>query len=234
MKLPILMSVPHAGLRVPDEVKSLCILSDAEVEKDGDEGAAEIYDLAEHVLEFVTSDVARAIVDLNRDVDDRRADGIVKTHTCWNEQVYCDTLSEKLVSDLLHKYYHPYHQQLSNPTNPGIKLCVDCHTMAAKGPPIGPDVGAMRPGVCLGDAQGKSLPKGWIELLAESFRVSFSGFEVTVNKPFSGGYITRFHGQERPWLQIELSRASFLTNLEKQERVLSALSNFCQSMFNGS
>ena len=92
MKLPLLLSLPHAGLRVPDEVAHLCTLTEREIAEDGDEGAAAIYDLAGDVDAFVTTDVARAIVDLNRAVDDRRRDGVVKTHTCWDVPIYREPL----------------------------------------------------------------------------------------------------------------------------------------------
>jgi formiminoglutamase len=231
MKLPILMSVPHAGLRVPPEAEPYCCLRESDIIADGDEGAAESYDLADHVTEFVTTDIARAIVDQNRAEDDRRADGVVKTHTCWNVPVYREELPTDVIAQLLDRYYHPYHHRLSHPMNSDIKLCVDCHTMAAVGPAIGPDTGEERPAVCLGDANGASLPAGWIDVLTKSFRDAFFNLDVTVNKPFSGGYVTRCHGQERPWLQIELSRAPFLPNDAKRERVLRALEQFCDKMF---
>jgi len=39
----------------------------------------------------------------------------------------------------------------------GVMLGIDCHTMAAKGPPIGPDPGKERPLVCLSNAR-RDLP----------------------------------------------------------------------------
>ncbi len=231
MTLPILISVPHAGLQVPPEAAPYCCLTQSEIIADGDEGAAEIYDLVDHVAEYVTTGIARAIVDQNRAVDDRRADGVVKTHTCWNVSVYREPLPAAVIAQLLDEYYHPYHHRLSNPLTTDIRLCVDCHTMAAFGPPIGPDIGQERPAVCLGDAAGTSLPAGWIDVLEQSFRESFDEFDVTVNNPFSGGYVTRTHGRERPWLQIELSRAPFLPNKDKRDRVLHALRQFCEQMF---
>ena len=72
MPLPILLSVPHAGLRIPGEAKPYCILSPQQIANDGDEGAADIYDLSNEVASFITTGVARAIVDVNRAGDDRR------------------------------------------------------------------------------------------------------------------------------------------------------------------
>lgn len=230
MTLPILLSVPHAGLRVPPEAESYCSLSEEEIIADGDEGAAEIFDLADHVAEFVTTDVARAIVDLNRATDDRRPDGVVKTHTCWNVPVYRNPLPDEVIAQLLNQYYHPYHERLADgQTHPSVRLCVDCHTMAAIGPPIGPGAGEERPFVCLGDGNGTTLPPKWIDQLARCFGDTFET-EIAVNKPFSGGYITTTYGRNRPWVQVELSRAAFLTLDEKRTRILSALSAICDAL----
>ncbi|MGC9327021.1 MAG: N-formylglutamate amidohydrolase, partial [Candidatus Hinthialibacter sp.] len=65
-KLPFLLSNPHSGLRIPPKVQSNCILSHKDIVEDGDEGAAEIYNLAPFVQECIKADIARAIVDLNR------------------------------------------------------------------------------------------------------------------------------------------------------------------------
>ncbi len=226
-KLPILLSVPHAGLQIPPEAKPFCILTPDQIIKDGDEGASEIYALQAIVERFVTTDIARAIVDLNRAQDDRRADGVVKTHTIWNEPIFNQPLLKPTIEQLLDRYYRPYHERIHRVDDTVIRLCVDCHTMVATGPPIGPDTGQPRPHVCLGDLHGESLPEGWIDSLAECFRESF-GESVTTNKPFSGGYITQHHGRNRPWVQLELSRSDFMSNEEKRNGVLTALRCFCE------
>ena len=53
---------------------------------------------------------------------------------------------------------------------------------------------------------------------------------VTVNDPFRGGYITRSHAAEMPWVQLELSRGPFAANSEKRRRVLRALAAALQSI----
>jgi len=227
VKLPLLLSVPHAGLEVPPEAAPLCALTPAAIAADGDVGAAAIYDLADQVMRFETSDVARAIVDLNRAADDFRADGVIKTHTCWEETVWRQPPSPSLVADLLARYHAPYHQRLARPGH-DVVLGVDCHTMAAFGPPIGPDPGAERPEVCLSDADG-TLPKAWFERLIDAFRSAFDG-EVAVNRPFRGGHIVRAHAAERPWVQLELSRAPFDSDAGKRRRVLAALRGWCAGL----
>jgi formiminoglutamase len=229
MTLPIFVSVPHAGLRVPEAAQPYCVLTVEEVIADGDEGAAEIYPIEEHVAQFVTTDVARAIVDLNRAEDDFRPDGVIKTHTCWNVPVYDPFPPQEVVHELLRRYYRPYHETLSKPRTT-VRLGVDCHTMAAVGPPIGPGAATARPHICLSDGNGTTLPGGWLTKLAECFGRAFD-VDVAMNHPFRGGYITRRYGRQQPWVQVELSRAPFLTNDEKKSCLLRALDDFCRGVF---
>ena len=63
--------------------------------------------------------------------------GIVKTCTCWSVPIYRKPLSEDIVEIQLETYYRPYHGALGRPKE-GMTLGVDCHTIAAKGPPIVP------------------------------------------------------------------------------------------------
>ena len=227
-KLPLLLSVPHAGLRVPPEVTDICILSKDDVVKDGDEHAAAIYcPLEQYVKAFVTIDIARAIVDLNRAEDDFRKDGVIKTHTCWNVPVYRAHPSAELIEVLLARYHRPYHNQLKLLAKTGVVLGVDCHTMAGIAPPVAPDPGKERPAVNLGDANG-SIPAKWRDSLMECFRQAFANHKVTLNDPFSGGYITRTHAAEMPWLQVELSRAFYMSNEEKAACVHEAMRNWCE------
>lgn len=224
MKLPFLISVPHAGIKIPAEVQSLCELTERQIVEDGDEGAAEIYDLRDEATAFVTTDIARAIIDLNRPEDDRRADGVVKTHTIWNIPVYSRALPENLIEILLEKYYRPYHGLLSKLSGKAL-IGIDCHTMAEFGPPIGPDTGQERPKICISNAKS-SCPDSWLEMLAECLNKDFHD-DVSINEPFKGGFIIRKHAGEIPWLQLEISRAPFMSNSEKRERLLVSLGRWC-------
>jgi formiminoglutamase len=225
VKLPLAISLPHAGLRVPPEAAPHCVLTPEQIAADGDEQAAEIYAIESQVAAFVTSDVARAIVDLNRAEDDRSKDGVVKTHTCWDVPVYHTFPAEEVIEALLERYHRPYHARLSRLATDEVRLAIDCHTMAAHGPPVGPDPGAERPRVCLSNADG-TCPQAWIEALAECFERAFDA-PASINEPFTGGYITRRHAAEMPWVQLELSRAPFVPPAAKRECVLAALRDWC-------
>ena len=225
MKLPIMISVTHSGLEVPPELEELNLLSRQAIAEDGDEQAAEIYAWSEKVQVYVTTAIARAFVDLNRAENDRRQDGVVKTHTCRLAPIYREPLSEALVKTLLEKYYTPYHQKLSRYTA-GVKLGIDCHTMSAVGPPVGPDPDQKRPDICLSNADG-TFPQEWLAKLAECLHRAF-GAEISLNRPFEGGFIIRSHAGEIPWVQLELSRGPFCSVDEKREKVWQAITEFYQ------
>jgi len=222
--MPLLVSVPHAGTEVPAEARPHCVLTEQEIIDDGDVGARAIYALADEVRGFVTTCVARAIVDLNRAEHDRRKDGVVKTHTCWEVPVYRAPLPEEVVETLLARHYRPYHRRLTELAGTGPTLAIDCHTMAAYGPPVGPDPGVERPWICLSNADGTCSAE-WIRLLASCLERAFD-HEVSINHPFRGGFITRSHAAEMPWVQLELSRAPFMSDEQKRARVLEALGTF--------
>ncbi len=232
--LPLALSVPHSGIRVPDEVRDICALGAQEVIEDGDVGADEIYSpLAPHVLAFRKSEIARAIVDLNRAADDFRKDGIIKTHTCWDVPVYQEFPDDDLIASLLENYYTPYHKTLTEfSTMQDVPVCIDCHTMATHGPPVGPDPGKERPLICLGNVHHKTCSEAWIALLAEILEAEFRQ-PVAVNAPFAGGYITRHYGQRKPWIQLELSRTNKITNQDKTAGLLNSLRQWCATLFPG-
>jgi N-formylglutamate deformylase len=226
--LPLILSVPHAGLAIPPGVAAVNLLTPEEIAQDGDEGAAAVFlPLAPLVAAFVSTPIARAFVDMNRARDDLRKDGVVKTHTCWDVPIYSRQLAADEVEELLVSHYDPYHAALAERTQ-GVRLGIDCHTMAASGPPVGPDPGKPRPRICLGNGRGETCPDDVVGALADSLHAHF-GCEVALNEPFSGGFITRSRPGGIPWVQLELSREDWLPLPEKNRRLGEALTEFCAS-----
>lgn len=228
MTLPLLISLPHAGLWVPEELRDICLLSEDEIIADGDEGAAEIYAIADEVAAFITTDAARAVIDMNRAEDDIRKDGVVKTHTCWDVPIWSRPLTGEETTGLIEAYHRPFHCKLSEAATDNIRLGIDCHTMAAFGPPVGPDHGQKRPLVCLGNGNGETCPDDLFQAFADSFRKAF-GDDVSLNEPFSGGYTIRFHARELAWVQLEMSRTDTVSAREKKRLLLEALNAFASN-----
>lgn len=219
---PFIISNPHCGQTVPDIVKSISKLTVNQIAKDGDEQALEIYSpLSSSCQYYVEAIAARAYVDLNRRADDFSQDGVVKTHTCWDESIYHRPLTADITQALLNTYYTTYHTKLMDEVSSNqYTWLFDCHTMAEFPPPIAPDSGHKRPLVCLGNANGQSCSAEAFTRIVAIFNDVFDG-QVSENKPFSGGYICRQYGQYIPTIQIELSRTHEMSITEKSAKIQS-------------
>lgn len=228
--LPLVLSVPHAGLEVPDPLAADCLLDPRQIAADGDVEAEETYlPLGVGVARLVSTPIARAVLDMNRPESDRTKDGVVKTHTCWDEEVWRGGgLGSEEAEWLLEAHHRPYHRQLTEAAAiPGIRFGIDAHTMAAIAPPVAPDPGQERPAACLSNAEG-TCPLSWLEILAEALRARLG--EVRINDPFRGGFITRRHATEMPWMQLELARGGPHGVEAKREAVALALVHLCEAL----
>lgn len=213
MSLPLLISVPHAGIQAPPEVEHLNLLMDDKIIEDSGEGAREIYDIQNEVAAFVTTEIARAFGDLNQAEDDRGPDGVVKSETIYKVAIYRMQLQVTQIHGFLSRYYRPYHQELSRLAQDVI-LGVDCHTMAAKTPPVCAASRVDRPMICLSNAGTTRSPE-WFFRMADCLTDAFDG-EVALNDSFRGGHIIRSLAVEVPWMQLEISRAEFMSLEEKK------------------
>jgi formiminoglutamase len=219
MRHPILLSIPHGGHLTPEELMDSSLLSPSDIFHDSDSFTDKIYDLSLEGFTVLKASVARAFVDLNRAADDlppHNPDGVVKSHTCYQVPVYPEGQipSGDLLSRILSLYYHPYHDLLRKYSYSGFYILgLDCHSMAASPPPIAPDQKQERPLICLGNYNGQACSHEITESLAESLSLGFSipKSDIAINKPFSGGFITRKYGNNPiPWIQIELNRKLYL------------------------
>lgn len=217
-RLPLLISIPHAGVHIPDEVADATALTHADILNDIDLFADRLYDLGELVERTQVAGIARPFVDLNRAPDQlppEFPDGVVKSHTCFNVPVFHSGKEPgpALVRQLLDRYHAPYHDALAQRLqDAGIRVMLDCHTMSEYPPPIAPDRGDRRPSINLGDNDATSCPRETTELLARSMAEAFEleSDEVSINRPFRGGYITRHHGAgPKPVIQVEINRALY-------------------------
>lgn len=214
MKEPILVSVPHGGWLVPEEIKKIWALNAEDAFHDGDPYTSKIYDFSDRVNAQIVMEYFRAAIDLNREPDNmapENPDGLIKSHTCYNVEVYKNGIlpDKEFIRILLDKYYHPYHKFLKESLiRSDIKLGVDCHSMAAVTPPIGGSgAGKARSLICLGNlgnANGEicephnrlSCSTELIQFARDAFINVFRHEDVdievpsvcAINVPYDGGY----------------------------------------------
>ena len=219
-KLPLLVSVPHGGDLIPEEISDKIVLTRHDVFWDSDACTRQIYDVADCVEAFIDTPIARAGVDLNRaeeDLPPGNPDGIVKQKTCLAVDLYDGGVppSQDDTRVLIEKYYRPYHRRLQELCERDtLTLALDCHSMLSAGPAIGPDPGVRRPLLCISNRDGQTCSPNVLRDAGEIFARAFGldAQDVGLNAPFKGGYITRKYGkQPLPWIQVEMNRDLYLS-----------------------
>lgn len=232
-KLPLLLSVPHGGLFIPPDLRPFCLLSDEEIILDSDTWTRELYDFRNVVEEYVDTDLARIVVDLNRAADDlppRNPDGVVKLFSVAGKQVWKEShgLPPALVEQLINDYHTKYHIRLEKAAlNRKVVLAIDCHSMLAVAPRAmkeslpAAEVADLRPLFCISNRGGThgefigdslSAPEEMLlrfKSLIEKHFTDFVGKDINVplvslNDPFRGGFITHYHGTKGPIPWIQL------------------------------
>ena len=220
-KLPILLSIPHGGKIRPPELDNKLVITERDLFDDSDPFVIEIYDLGERVQRVISTNIARAFVDLNRspyDLPPNNPDGLIKSSTCYQKPIYRNGQEpgESLRKSLIDLYYYPYHRRIQKSLRElDLQLCLDCHSMASVAPNISPDGdNKKRPTFCLSNQDGKTSSNEMIKLLAncisEAFSVNIE--DISLNDPFHGGYITKTYGNNPiPWIQVEMNRDLYLS-----------------------
>lgn len=218
-KLPFLLSIPHGGTKTPHELNEITCITKQDLFDDSDPFVIELYDLGDKVSRVVKTDIARAFVDLNRAPDDfapQNPDGLIKSVTCYQKPIYNkgQEPDQSLRNSLIEKYYTPYHDAIQKSMKElDLQFCFDCHSMASMPPNIAPDSNKKRPVFCLSNRDGSSAPDELVEHLADCISDCYSvkRSDISINDPFHGGYITKYHGNNPvPWIQIEMNRDLYL------------------------
>ena len=228
-RMPILISIPHGGTKIPKEAEHLFRLDLQEVLRDGDTWVREIFDFREAVEVLIDTPIPRVIIDLNRQSEDlppKNFDGVVKTKSLFYNQVWEDPngLPKTIQEELIEKYYRPYYRKVSEALQiPSLKLAIDCHSMLPKDP--FDEAAPKRPLFCISNRGGRqgqqetepvSAPQEILQSLQHLLEKEFGKGSVLLNSPFKGGQITRYFSKESavPWLQLEVNRSLYLPEEE--------------------
>lgn len=118
--------------------------------------------------------------------------------------------------------YHPFHhalQSLLDQTRAkfGYAILIDCHSMPSS---LSTQTPGFRPDFVIGDRYGASCHSGLTEALNDI--LAGLGFEVSLNRPYAGGFITEHYGRPNDGLhaiQLELNRQLYLdeVSIEKTQ-----------------
>jgi N-formylglutamate deformylase len=200
--LPILVSMPHAGADIPDDIAAQlapCALARA----DTDWHLPELYGfLAEMGASTIAARWSRYVIDLNRPPEDTNlypgmdTTGLCPVDTFGRERLYLPGLapSEAEIARRLELYWRPYHQQLRTELDRllalhGRVVLWDAHSIASVVPRF---FEGRLPDLNFGTANGASCDPSLTEAVVAQVPRRYS---VAVNGRFKGGYITRRYGQ---------------------------------------
>jgi len=226
---PVVVSVPHAGLRTAGFEEAL--VPELDVRGDADLFVDRLYRIGEPdgPETYVAAQLSRFVCDLNRDPDDvapgavpehpapRNADGpgfiwAVTTHghpTLTRPL----TLLEWSGRTAIHAAYHEaISRALARARDRfGFAVLVDGHSMPSRGRSGHTDEGRARADVVPGDRQGTSCSPALLAVVRHHFEAA--GLKVVPNEPYKGGYITAHHGRPSEKvhaIQIELRRDLYM------------------------
>lgn len=229
-EVPILLSVPHCGTHIPDELRGQYIPEKIKFMDDTDWFVDKLYGFAPAMgIGMVAAHTSRWVIDLNRHPKSEPlySDGRVITGLCpvtdfLGNSIYADQRVSVAASDIAQRvetFYTPYHQAIANKLAElkakfGVALLWDCHSIRQYVPAIHPE---KFPDLILGDADGTSASPGVIELTLKMLEQSGRG--VRHNHPFKGGHITRHFGmpsQNIHALQLEMTKVNYMNDVETE------------------
>jgi len=202
--LPVVAHMPHAGTRIPADVRRAMLLDDAALERQRllltDWHTDRLFDwLPAAGASALMNRLSRLVVDPERFADDAqepmasRGQGVVYTRTTDLAPMRADDPAER--ARLVATFFDPYHAALTDLVERvlgrfGRCLIVDGHSFGTLPLPSEVDQALDRPDICLGtDPTHTPTP------LAAAMEASFRdhGFRVKRDSPFAGALVPLRH-----------------------------------------
>ena len=222
-RVPLLISLPHDGSFIPDDIARRMHLA-ARRSPDTDWHVARLYEpLAQALGASVLKPLAsRYVIDLNRPADGhalypgQRETGLVSTIGFDGEPLYLDgQLPDAIeVQQRINEYWRPYHQAISHEiarlrAEHGRVVLWEGHSIRSRVPML---FDGQLPDFNLGTASGASCGAP-LQARLQSCLESQSRYSFAVNGRFKGGYITRHYGDPAAGVQavqLELAQLNYM------------------------
>lgn len=228
---PLLVEIPHAGLALPDAVRSELVAHEDAALRDADIYVDKLYaNAAKLGAALLVAKISRYVVDLNRAKDDVDAvtvsdhptpvgaqpRGVVWRTTTDGRPILARPLTYQQLLSRFERYYIPYHEALRSTLEAlrasfGYAIVLAGHSMPSLGRSMHSDPGARRADVVPGTCGRTSADRRIIDLVDAHFRAA--GLSVRHDDPYKGGFTTSHYGRPKErWhaIQIELNRALYV------------------------
>ncbi|OBV37354.1 N-formylglutamate deformylase [Janthinobacterium psychrotolerans] len=201
--IPLLVSMPHVGLDIPDEIAAR-MTPQALAKSDTDWHLRELHGfLREMDASVLSARWSRYVIDLNRPREDTNlypgqdTTGLLPVDTFHREPLYLAG-QEPDAQDRQRRvehYWAPYHRQLQQELGRllrvhGAVVLWEAHSIASRVPRF---FDGKLPDLNFGTADGASCDAGLTSAVVDLARGD--QFTVALNGRFKGGHITRHYGQ---------------------------------------
>lgn len=220
---PLLISAPHAGTELPDELAARLTPAGRTL-IDADWHVDRLYGFGPALgATMLRAQYSRYVVDVNRDPDGislypgARTTGLCPTETFEGDALYADgdAPDDGEIAARRARYWEPYHDALAEELARiralhGYALLLDAHSIWGRLPLL---FEGELPDVNLGTNSGRSCEPGLTDAVVGVLRRSPYGH--VVDGRFKGGYITRHYADPADGLQalqIELNQRTYLAD----------------------
>jgi len=220
-QLPLLVSFPHSGTYLPEEVAA-GMTKHGNAVPDTDWFLPQLYHSPIlNRCSRVLANFSRYLIDPNRPPDGanlypgQATPGLCPTLTFSGDQIYSGDEANNIdIKGRLQQFWEPYHRQISEELARlkkefGFAILLDAHSIASRVPRL---FDGRLPDFNIGTGGGSSCAQN----LAAQVHDLLGGFErysTVLNGRFIGGYITRNYGDPRNHIhavQLELSQATYM------------------------
>ena len=155
------------------------------------------------------------------------------------EEIYRTPPTLPAALERIERLYKPFHADLAALLRRtlqrfGVAVLIDCHSMPSAAMSA---AGGSRPDFVIGDRFGSSCDARLTRMVRD--RIGRLGYNVQLNRPYAGGYITEHYGRPAGGvhaLQIEINRALYLDEKTLQTtigfvRLQKDLKALCRHLF---
>jgi N-formylglutamate deformylase len=226
LKSPILLSMPHCGMLIP-EADQPYYQSHAFLIEDTDWYIPNLYQKAIDTLNLNTLEnlISRYVIDVNRPLSNeslypgQTTTGLFPMETFDGQSIYAKPLDEACKTRRIETVWQSYHQALNQMLLAihekfGMAILWDAHSIRSVVPRL---FDGKLPDFNLGTFDGKSAHSSTVSrllnVLDNPSKEHSSAYTFVLNGRFKGGYITRHYGQPEKKIeaiQLEMAQSVYL------------------------
>lgn len=220
-----ILSIPHSGEVIPSEFYPFLSGNPLAYREDVDFKVNELVDiqaLQKRGIAVLVSNIHRICVDLNR--SEEHSVMFWKKNTQGLDLVIKDANPNE-IKKFIDSYHRPYFEILKalilelEKQKSGLVSVIDLHSMPSRPTDYhlkqNPNQKSTRPDFCLSDRKGKTCSPAFIDFFKN--HLSQRGYEIGINDPYIGGFITEFIDRFRTNnIQIEINRSLYMNELSKK------------------